>query len=117
MPDLSRICDLHHSPWQRRILDPLSEARDQTRNLMVPSQIHFRCATTGTPRLIPFKYFAIAVLLSSACIFPELLRVACVYHIMLTSDTSIPISSEQETPVKSYYSHYNPLVSWHVLQC
>ena len=30
-PDLSHICDLHHSSWQRRILNPLSEARDQTR--------------------------------------------------------------------------------------
>ena len=28
---------------------PLIEARDQTRNLMVPSRIHFHCATTGTP--------------------------------------------------------------------
>ena len=33
--DLSRICDLQ----QHRILNPLSEARDQTRTLMVPSQI------------------------------------------------------------------------------
>ena len=31
---------LHHSSWQRWILDPLSKARDRTRNLMVPSQIH-----------------------------------------------------------------------------
>ena len=29
-PDLSHICDLHHSSQQRQILDPLSEARDQT---------------------------------------------------------------------------------------
>ena len=26
-PDSSRICDLHHSSWQCRILDPRSEAR------------------------------------------------------------------------------------------
>ena len=26
--DLSCICDLHHSSWQRHILNPLSEARD-----------------------------------------------------------------------------------------
>ena len=31
------------------ILNPLREARDRTRNLMVPIQIHFRCATMGTP--------------------------------------------------------------------
>jgi len=49
LPGLSHVCDLHHSSWQRRILNPLSEARDRTRNLMVPSQIHFHCSTTGTP--------------------------------------------------------------------
>ena len=31
------------------ILDLLSEARDQTRNLMIPSWIRFRCAMMGTP--------------------------------------------------------------------
>ena len=39
--DLSRICDLHRSSQQCRILNPLSEARDQTRVLMDTSQIHF----------------------------------------------------------------------------
>ena len=48
-PDLSCICDLHHSSQQRQILNALSEARDGIRNLMVPSWIRFRCATTGTP--------------------------------------------------------------------
>ena len=33
--------------------DPWSEARNQTHNLMVPSQIHFCCTMTGTPQL-PF---------------------------------------------------------------
>ena len=37
--DPSRVCDLHHSSWQRQILNSLSEARDQAHNLMVPSQI------------------------------------------------------------------------------
>ena len=35
--DSSCICDLHHSSWQGHILNPLSEARDGTRNLMLPS--------------------------------------------------------------------------------
>ena len=47
--DPSHICDLHHSSKQRWILNPLTEARDRTRNLMVPSLIRFHCATTGTP--------------------------------------------------------------------
>ena len=46
--DLKCVCDLHISR-QRQILNPLSEARDGTCNLMVTSRIHFRCATTGTP--------------------------------------------------------------------
>ena len=41
MPDLSHIFHLHHSSWQRRILNLLSKARDRTHNLMVPSWIHF----------------------------------------------------------------------------
>ena len=39
--DPSRVCDLHHSSWQCQILNPLSEARDRTLHLMVPSWIHF----------------------------------------------------------------------------
>ena len=40
-PDLSRVCDLHHSSRQHWILNPLiSDARARTRNLMVPRQIH-----------------------------------------------------------------------------
>ena len=38
-PDTSLVCTLRHRSWQRQILNLLSEARDQTRNLMVPSRI------------------------------------------------------------------------------
>ena len=44
-----RVCDLHHSSWQRWILNPLSDARDQTCILMDVSQIHFCCTMMGTP--------------------------------------------------------------------
>ena len=37
--DPSRICDLHHSSWQCRILNPLCEARDQTCVLMDASRV------------------------------------------------------------------------------
>ena len=47
--DPSHVCDLHHSLWQCHILNPLSEARDRTLNLMVPRQIRFHCTTMGTP--------------------------------------------------------------------
>jgi len=39
MRDPSCVCNLHHSSRQHRILNPLSKARDQTCNLMVPSRI------------------------------------------------------------------------------
>ena len=39
MLDQSRVCKLHHSSQQHQILNPLSKARDWTRNVMVPSQI------------------------------------------------------------------------------
>ena len=38
-PDPGCVCDLHHSLWQCRTLNLLSEARDQTHNLMVPNWI------------------------------------------------------------------------------
>ena len=38
-PDPSHICNLHHSSWQRWIINPLSKGRDRTRNFMVPSRI------------------------------------------------------------------------------
>ena len=39
-PDLSCLCDLHHSSQQCQILNLLSEARDQTHILMDTSQFH-----------------------------------------------------------------------------
>ena len=40
LPDLSCICDLHHSSWQHQILNPLRKARHQTYILMDTSQVH-----------------------------------------------------------------------------
>ena len=47
--DPSHVCDLHHSPWQRQILNPLSKVRDKTCIPMDTSQIPFCCTMTGTP--------------------------------------------------------------------
>ena len=52
--DPSHAYDLHHSSKHHWILNPLSETRDQTCNLKVPSQIRFHCATIGTPLTLPF---------------------------------------------------------------
>ena len=50
-----------HSSGQCWILNPLSKARDQPRNLMVPSWIPFRCATTGTPVFFSSFFFTITI--------------------------------------------------------
>ena len=49
--DPSRIYNLHHSPWQHLIINPLSEARDQTSVLMHASWVCYHRATTGTPHI------------------------------------------------------------------
>ena len=51
MPDLSCVCDLHHSSRQRRILNLLSEANDQTCILMDTNWAHYCWATTRTSRV------------------------------------------------------------------
>ena len=47
--DPSHLFNLHHRAWQLGILNPLSEAREQTGILMDTSWVHFHCTTTGTP--------------------------------------------------------------------
>ena len=41
MPDLSCICDLRHSSWQRQIFNSLNEAMDRTLILMDASGVHY----------------------------------------------------------------------------
>ena len=57
-PDPRCICDRHHDSQQSRTLNPLSEGRDPTHNITVPSRIRFHGATTGTPFFIIFKVFS-----------------------------------------------------------
>ena len=40
-PGLSLLCSLHHSSWQRQVLNPLSEAWDQTLILMGTTQARY----------------------------------------------------------------------------
>ena len=75
MPDLSCICNWHHSSWQCwRILNPLSKARDWNQVLMDPSQVHYCWATTGTPFLFFYlsdMYTGSVKCLLSNCDFPH----------------------------------------------
>ena len=56
--DPSRVYDLHHSSWQRQILNPPSEARDQSHILMDASQICFHGTTMETPQSLYFYPFS-----------------------------------------------------------
>ena len=47
------VFDLHHSSWQRQILNPLSEARDRTRILMDTSRV---CSPLSRNRNSPYMY-------------------------------------------------------------
>ena len=47
---------LHHSSQQRQILNPLSQARDQTLNLMVPSQMFPLCNDGNSKGCYFYKY-------------------------------------------------------------
>ena len=53
--------DLHHSLWHHWILNPLSEARDQTRNLVVPSRVRLPLSHEGdspnSPMSIAFQFY------------------------------------------------------------
>ena len=49
MPNLSHICELHHSSRQWQILNPLSKARNWTCDLLNAGQICFHWATMWTP--------------------------------------------------------------------
>ena len=57
-PDLSCVCDLHHSSRQCWILNPLSEARVRTCNL-----ICFCCTTKGTPQNVSLSDDCIVIVL------------------------------------------------------
>ena len=50
--DLSLIFDLHRSSWQWWILNPLSEAMNQTCILVDSSRAHYCCAMVGTPGML-----------------------------------------------------------------
>ena len=59
-PDLSCICDLHHSSWQHRILNPLSRGQGSNLHLMVSGRIRFCCAMKGAPGYVKFAIRASA---------------------------------------------------------
>ena len=57
MRDWSCLCDLPHSSRQCLILNPRSEARNQTYILLAAIQIHFHGATMMSDKFFPSKVY------------------------------------------------------------
>ena len=68
-PDPSHICGLHCSFWHCQILNPLSEASEQTCILMDPSQVCYCWATIGTPWFVYFIIFQNLFVFYFFCLF------------------------------------------------
>ena len=85
--DLSNVCNLHHSSWQCQILNPLSEARDQTWILKDASQIHFHGAMMGIPMCIQYYMYYIYSIIYTYKIYVYFVCIyvyfVCVYNIYL----------------------------------
>ena len=85
MPDLSLVFDLHHSSWQHQNLNPLSEARSQTRILMDTSRICFQRTMMGTPPMTCLisasSPGALAPAGMSLCFYPGAPPMSLVTHI------------------------------------
>ena len=66
----SHVCYLHHSSWQRQVLNPLSEVWDWIHVLMDTSRVHYRWATMGIPHSYPcFPNLPSAITTNSECFF------------------------------------------------
>ena len=88
-PDLIHIFNLQHSLWQWWILNPLSEARDQTHILMDTIQVLNPLSHNGkTPEIINFKRERIKCIIKYIYIC-SIYTYICVYRCMF-----FPIHSE-----------------------
>ena len=98
MPDLSSICNLCCSLQQCGILNPLSEARDQTCNLMVPRENRFCHALMGTPGLVFFFLFVcFFVFLGPRPWHMEVLRLGVELEVQLLAYTTATAMSLDHT--------------------
>ena len=79
--DLSCFCDLTAAHWQRWIFNPPSKARDRTSTLMDTNQIHFLCATTGTPYYYYFFNFTDDTGPEKCCLLPGFLNHLQIFYL------------------------------------
>ena len=68
--DPSGVCNLHHISQQQQILNPLSKARNQTCNLMVPSQIRQPLSHDGNSQNNFYILFLVIFLFLQSILLP-----------------------------------------------
>ena len=80
MSDLSLICNLHHSSQQRQILNPLSEARDQTHVLKDTAE--------------PQQELPVSSLKCGECISPGGSKVPMIWHASCCAELTLAVPNE-----------------------
>ena len=109
--DLRCVCNVHHSSRQRQLLNPLSQARDWTHNLMVPSWIHFCCAMMETPiqyvlnnlnRYVPYT-FKTSFFIYISCIYNTYIKDIDGYIHIDVGIERVIVLMDNGTPGKTFY--------------
>ena len=109
--DSSHGCNLYHSLQQHWILNPVSEARDQTWVLMDTSWVCYRWATIETP--IPL--FVIFKIFNEITYYWNLLKTVCQSH--FPSSPSPRNSKSLEfflNPMQNSYLHFACTYLWQI---
>ena len=81
--DPSCIFNLHHSSQQSQILNPVSEARNQTHILIVTSQVLYHWATTGTPH--KWEFYLPSALLEFLYNYCLVERISLIYTVLVSN--------------------------------
>ena len=118
MSDPSFVCDLHHSSRQHWILNPPSEARDQTCFLMDASQICFHWAMMGTPMfgsLPRFSQHFGKLLLLMAISYTLLWYLSCQYNTpALVFICSFHVILRIKASIDKYYTWMGEFTYWNI---
>ena len=111
MPDLSHVCNLHHSSRQHWILNPLSNPRDQTCILMDTSQIFFSLSHDENSSAVSLLIFSLDAPFTIVMYWsPPLLLYCCQLH-----DCCVSISTEVAAPGRGWKFSLSSKkrVQWH----
>ena len=111
MPDLSHICNLHHSLWPCQILNPLREARGQTHILMKTTHwvLNLLSHKGKLPYNIFFSFNFIFCLLGVHSWHMEVPRLGVESKLQLLAYTT---ATATQDPSCIWNLHYSSLQRW-----